>query len=234
MIKNTSDEKVRRKFQPNYTLYICLIAACVAIRISPFSVGNANWDDIINEISIGVLGSVLATCFLDTAACKRKSKEYEEKNRRIFSAYMNSMYDLRYRVANKCMDVTASCSGKRSFEQWTMELADKLDEYDVDGSRNVLICSAIRQYVGNVRENLYVLKIQYVQLVDEGYIETDDFSQHLNLQINLCDEILYSSQIYGKGDFMFDRELIHLEGNWRTFFDKEKIKEKYNPNDACG
>lgn len=231
---NLMRKSFSKKFQPNHMLYIGLLILCLAVRISPFSIGMMYFDEVLNELSVGVLGSVLATYFLDMAACKRRNQEYKEKMDQIFSEYMNSMYFLRNSVANKCMKCCGNSSEKKSFEEWTLKLADKLDESDGTNTENVLICSSIRRYVGNVRENLYVLKIQYISLVHGGYIETGDFSQHLNLQINICDEILYSSKLFEKGDFIFDEFLIELEKNWRSYFAEKNIEEKFNPQNGRG
>lgn len=221
MWKKRKNASFYEKYKPDEWLYISIIVLFSIIRFIPVSSGNANFDDAVNDLAVGCVASTVVAWLIEIANCSNKNKERKEKERMVFAEYISSVIDLCYFVSRRTIMIAPNAN-ERSFKQWIFILSDSHSykiENAVEGrKRNYQhICAQVRK----IKNNLVVLQYQYTLLVQAEIIDTDDFRQHLNLQMSICDDIcdnLEFNDFSDEGISMANDLLDNLVSNTATFF----------------
>ena len=236
MWKKRKNASFYEKYKPDEWLYISIIVIFSIIRFIPVSSGSANFDDAVNDLAVGCVASTVVAWLIEIANCSNKNKERKEKERMVFAEYISSVIDLCYFVSRRTIMI-AHNANRRSFKQWIFILAD-LQSYgikDVSESRkrNYQYISA---RVKKIKDTLVALQYQYTLLVQSDIVDTDDFRQHLNLQISICDDIcdnLEFNDFSDEGISIANDLLDNLVSNTATFF-PDTIPTIYSWTEAKG
>ncbi len=218
--KNTS---YRKKYKPDNWMYIVIIVLFTVIRCIPISCGSPNLDDAFNDLAVGAIASTVVAWLIDIANCNKKNLELQEKECMVFAEYCSDVNDLRYFIASRCRSFSQS-TDLFTFDRWLMMMTD-ISNYDSKSSPVVIIERSyfhVLSYVRKIRSTLISLRQQYCMLIESDIIDTDDFRQHVSLQLRICDEICDTLELY-KYDTTavtenINEKLISLTENVRVFF----------------
>ena len=225
------------KYKPDEWLYIFIIVIFSAIRFIPVSSVSASFDDAVNDLSVGCVASTVVAWLIEIANCSSKNKERKEKERMVFAEYKSSVIDLCYFVSRRTINLAHNANA-RSFKQWLFILSD-LTAYGIE---NNAYESRKRNYqhivarAKKIKGTLIMLQNQYALLIQADIIDTDDFRQHMDLQIALCDDICDNLELNGfsnEGICIANDLLDNLVSNTDTFF-PDTIPTVYSWTEAKG
>lgn len=224
------------KYKPKSLFYFLTIIAFCIIRLAPISCGASAADDAINDFAIGVIASTWVAWLIEAADCKRRNKERKEKGRMIFSGYVDSVLNLRF-FASKVTTLMKVSSEARTFKEWLDIIADINNYYcvsPVDRRKRYYKC--VEKKVESIRLSALTLNQQYALLVESDIIDTDDFRQHLTMQIELCINICdcLALKDYSESAFIEVNSLLEKLVDGCAIFFPDYFAEKYTWADAKG
>lgn len=236
MWKNKEKTNFYEKYKPESWVYIAIMVIFAVIRFVPFSSGSLNFDEALNDLAVGCVASAEVAWLIEIAACRKKNKERIEKECMVFSEYIGSIKELCYFISRRTINI-APTADKRSFKQWLFILSD-LSGYKSE----VAFESRKRSYqhivvkIKRIKDIFNTLKNQYALLVQADIIDTDDFRQHMYLQIALCDDICDNLEINDFSDVginIANDLLDELVSNTDAFF-PNNISKVYSWADVKG
>lgn len=178
--------------KPKTKLYLITAVIALIIRISPASIGVTMLNTILNDLSIGVIGSAFFAWLIDWVDCNKRNEEKSEKERMILKEYHSSISHLKFFVARRSASRCSDLNKNRSFAQWLFIYTNKESYKNSDNPENDLkeAYKRLMIEVEIVINALTILRQQYFLLVSEGFVQTDDFKQHIDFQSHLCSDIL--------------------------------------------
>lgn len=237
MSKKSLEQIHYEKYKPLDLLYIGIMVICAIIRLSPLSTGSITLDEIFNDFSVGACASTWAAWLLDIAQCRMKNKERAEKERMVFSEYINTINrftDYISIVAITRLNVDRS---SRTLKEWLFVLYN-LENYKYDfpeEERNIIYTKMVT-FIFDIRQAILRLQDNYSLLVFSDIIDTGDMQQHLELQINNCNFINESlnKKNLSDDDIRILNEYIDiLISSFGVFF-PNSWKEPFSWEDARG
>lgn len=217
------------KYKSDDFMYILILVVLALVRFIPFSLGSADLDDAINDLAVGGSASALVAWLIDAASCSKKNKELKEKQRMVFAEYCGAVNDLFYFIANRCKTFSQE-SDEIAPELWLEKLSDK-NNYSENISPAITMNRAyfhIGRYVSYVKSTLISLQQQHCMLVESDIVDTDDFRQHLSLQMRICDDICDALELnkndYSNALHVVNEWVVELHNNAQGFFPDNVFK----------
>lgn len=213
----------RKKYKPNDGLYMIIILVFAIIRCVPISCGSASLDDAFNDLAVGAIASTIVAWLIDIADCKKKNQDLEEKERMVFSDYCYAINSLGFYVAKRCKQFSHA-TDEFTLEQWLQILMDE-ENHPAEIPSSVRIGRTyflMMSYVRNIKTALELLLQQYCILVESDIVDTNDFRQHVSMQLRLCNNICDGFELmqYDPDAVIsgINNDLVKLESNARRFF----------------
>ena len=147
----------------------------------------------------------------------------------VFAEYCGAVNDLSYFIANRCKRFSTP-TDEYDIKLWLEKLSDK-GNYNKDLSPAVTMGRVyfhIGTYIRNIKSTLISLQQQYCMLVESDIVDTDDFRQHVTLQIRICNDICDALELnqkdYSNAADVVNEYLVELHDNAQTFFPEQIIK----------
>lgn len=224
MIKN---KKVHtEKYKPKTYVYLFIVILFTIIRFIPVSTGYLDLDDAINDLAIGIIASTVTAWIIEVEECRKTNKDHKEKERMVFSEYCGSINYLGYFVSKRCKKFSNE-TDELPLDEWLEKLRDE-SNYLPNTTPAATMERAyfhLASYIQNIKSTLLTLNNQYGILVEFDIIDTDDFRQHLELQLSLCDEICDMLDLFKQNPSSVSKSanelIIELVDHAKTFFPEE-------------
>lgn len=222
-MKNKDKHPLSKYHKPNIKLYLIMAVIALSIRLSPFSIGIDMLDIVLNELSIGVVGSAIFAWLIDWVDCKKRNKEKAEKERMILNEYHSSITGIKLFVARRAAFRCNNAAQERNFDEWLFIYSD-IKNYDNSKEDLKISYDRLLTEVQIIYDSLTTIKQQYFLLVSEGFVCTDDFKQHINYQSNLCADIFEFSK---SDDYSTINELLRQIVEKHDIFSSKDYSKKY-------
>lgn len=189
------------KYGPNSKLYITILLVLVIIMIITVSGTSLSFENILNNLAIGAIASLIVAWMIESADCRKKNRERVEKENLIFSEYKGYSSELCMYVARRAVNLAENAE-ERTFAQWLYILSD-LNKYKCPAPQEMRKRSYLHivMMVKTIKSSLIVLQQQYAVLVDSNIVDTNDFRKHAKSQSLLCDDICDCLEIHDFSDF---------------------------------
>lgn len=104
-------------------VYICILLVCILIRLSPWSIGNSNYDEVLNDIAIGAIASTVVAWLINWRAMVIQERKNRVLAKIVLLSFAHSLTHYMDRFCFKCAFMSKERrSEKKKFNDW-------LDEY---------------------------------------------------------------------------------------------------------
>lgn len=229
---NNKNAKYKRKYKPNNLIYIIILFVFVIIRFVSMLIDLKEISNALNDLAIGGIASDIVAWLIDVSNCNKKNKELEEKERLIFSDYIRAINDLARFIATRCKDFTSEFD-EYNLKIWLDKMSNEDNYANVEYPRIKLIriYFHIKIFTQNVKCTLTALQRQYCILIESDVVDTDDFLQHISIQLRICDEICDNIELYNddncKMSKIVNTKIIELYNNANTF-STNNLPEKFS------
>lgn len=192
-----------------YIIYALLILASIWVRFSTLSCGNVNWDEAINDISIGVLASTLVAAFIEISNDHRLRLKRKKLRIEVLSSFLLSVSEYMYAFCHSSSFLPKENRNlRKTFAEWSEFYCERLVEEDFDFIKN----DDFLEYANSINGKVEVIKSSEIWLQSEEIINQRDIDF-----INKINSIMYQYHIFTIGE--------KVQGNQISALNKELIDE---------